>query len=75
MRESRFSLHVGKRGSRQQLAADVLEEPVIFLRFGDHRDPSGIGEKGRPRPSFVENWLSQSQSTQQLRNGLPGDAF
>jgi hypothetical protein len=46
-----------KRGSRQQLAADVLEELLIFLRLGD--------EKGRPRPTFDENWLSQSRSTLQ----------
>jgi hypothetical protein len=30
---------------------------LIFLRLGD--------EKGRPRPTFDENWLSQSRSTLQ----------
>src|SRR5258707_3141310 len=44
MRASRVSLHGRKRGWRQQLAADVLDELAILLRLGDHRDPFGIGE-------------------------------
>src|SRR6266436_839792 len=48
MRASRVSLHGRKRGWRQQLAADVLDELAILLRLGDHRDPFGIGEKSAP---------------------------
>jgi hypothetical protein len=45
------SLHGRKRGWRQQLAADVRDELAILLRLGDHRGPSGIGEK-----SAWERW-------------------
>src|SRR4051794_34662654 len=48
MRASRVSLHGRKRGWRQQLAADVLDELAILLRLGDYRDPFGIGEKSAP---------------------------
>src|SRR5260221_11859521 len=48
MRASRVSLHGRKRGWRQQLAADVLDELAILLRLGDHRDPFAIGEKSAP---------------------------
>src|SRR6266581_368438 len=48
MRASSVSLHGRKRGWRQQLAADVLDELAIILRLGDHRDPFGIGEKSAP---------------------------
>src|SRR5258708_36601592 len=48
MRASRVPLHGRKRGWRQQLAADVLDELAILLRLGDHRDPFGIGEKSAP---------------------------
>src|SRR5258708_25645259 len=48
MRASRVSLHGRKRGWRQQLAADVLDELAILLRLGDHRDPFRIGEKSPP---------------------------
>src|SRR5712675_2846547 len=48
MRASRVSLHGRKRGWRQQLAADVLDELAILLRLGDHRDPFGIGKKSAP---------------------------
>jgi hypothetical protein len=53
MRASRVSLHGRKRGWRQQLAADVLDELAIFLRVGDHRYPFGIGEKSAPAPLAV----------------------
>src|SRR5580704_8503111 len=48
MRASRVSLHGRKRGWRQQLVADVLDELAILLRLGDHRYPFGIGEKSAP---------------------------
>src|SRR5580704_18779414 len=48
MRRSSLSLDGRKRGWRQQLAADVLDELAILLRLGDHRDPFGIGEKSAP---------------------------
>src|SRR5258708_12367749 len=48
MRASRVSLHGRKRGWRQQLAADVLDELAILLRLGDHPDPFGIAEKTAP---------------------------
>src|SRR5580693_4974089 len=48
MRAFRVSLHGRKRGWRQQLAADVLDELAILLRLGDHRGPFGIGEKSAP---------------------------
>src|SRR6202051_4995950 len=48
MRASRVSLHGRKRGWRQQLAADVLDELAILLRLGDHCGPLGIGEKSAP---------------------------
>src|ERR1700692_3923736 len=48
MRASRVSLHGRKRGWRQQLAADVLDELAILLRLGDHRDPFGVGVKSAP---------------------------
>ena len=48
MSASRVSLHGRKRGWRQQLAADVLDELTILLRPGDHGDPFGIDEKCAP---------------------------
>src|SRR5439155_11141320 len=48
VRASRVSLHGRKRGWRQQLAADVLDQLAILLRPGDHRDPFGIGKKSAP---------------------------
>src|SRR5258708_18201730 len=42
------SPHGGKRGWRQQLAADALDELAILLGLGDHLGPFGIGEKSVP---------------------------
>src|SRR5260370_29584912 len=47
-RGARTSGHGGKRGWRQQLAADVLDELAILLRLGDHCDPFRIRKKSAP---------------------------
>jgi DNA-binding transcriptional LysR family regulator len=44
----RVSPHGRKRGRRQQLVADVVDELAILLRLGNYGDPFGIGEKNGP---------------------------
>src|SRR5580700_2732798 len=48
MRAFKVSLYGRKRGWRQQLVADVLDELAVLLGLGNHRDPFGIGKKGAP---------------------------